>query len=142
MKNGKTLLIIAAIIVILLLLAWVISMSNKKKTAAAAANQTAPNANILGRHIVASTGTDYSETVNGKAKWLWSGRGNCSSDYTKILSGVNSGWCLLTTELNRSVPPSRSLGAGKKWCCAQIKSNGDCETWEQRDSGSPCETNA
>lgn len=141
MKPSKTLLIAVIIIVVLLLLAWLITSSNKKKITRSIVNQPAPNAEITGRHIAASNiGTDYTEIVNGKAKWLWSGRNNCLGEYTKILSGVNAGWCVLTSELNRTIP-TRSLESGKKWCCTEIGANGECKQWEQKDLNSPCASN-
>jgi len=143
MKPSKTLLIAVIIIVVLLVLAYLITSSNKKKLASSITNAPAPKADITGRHIAASNiGTDYTELVNGKAKWLWGGRNNCLGEYTKILTGANSGWCVLTSEFNRSVPPDRSLAQGKKWCCTQFKANGDCELWEQKDLSSPCATTA
>lgn len=102
MKPSKAILIIAVIIVILLIIALIVNKSNKTKTANALMNQPATDANITGRFVaVSNTSTDFSELVNGKPKWLWAGRGNCSSDYDKITSGKNVGWCVLSASVNR-----------------------------------------
>lgn len=122
MKPGKTLLIIAIIIIVLLLLAWAVSMSNKRKTAEAISNQKPADANILGRHIaVASIGTDFTEIVNGKPKWLWGGNNNCTIDYTKITSGVNAGWCILT----------ESISERNGFTCLQKDNTGKCIKWQE-----------
>ena len=38
--------------------------------------------------------------------------------------------------------PKRSLGEGKMWCCSERDPSGNCTTWEQRPTGSPCDNNA
>lgn len=147
MKNGKTLLVIGIVIVILLLLAWFVSSQNKKKTQSAINNQqsTTPNPEIVGRHVAVAANVvpDFTEIVNGKSVWLWSGGNvNCQTGYTKILSGPNAGWCVLSSEFNRTMPPPRSLQTGNKWCCTQIGADGKCQTWEQKPTNSPCAGNS
>lgn len=131
MKPGKALLIILSIVVVLLILAWIINMSNKKKAAAAAGSQVPANPAILGRYVAnaASLTSDYTAIdSNGKAIWLWAGsRGNCSSGYTKVLDGPDTGWCVLNQIASRQ-KPTWKLSAGKGWC--PINNNIPIEGWK------------
>lgn len=139
MKSSKVILIVVSIIIILLVIAWIVSKSNKTKTENAIINQPAADANITGRYVaVSNPSTDFSEIVNGKAKWLWAGKGNCNSAYTKILSGVNSGWCVLNESLSKSTKPTESAGTNKQWCCESYDTSGNCNGWISRDTNKPC----
>lgn len=121
MKPTKTLLIIVIIIVVLLLLAWIINSSSKKKTAAAANNQTPANPAITGRHIaVASNTTDYTAIINGKPQYLWAGAGNCQSGYSKITSGTDAGWCILTSSIDSKTGTT----------CITKDNLGNCIKWQ------------
>lgn len=139
MKPGKTFWIVLIVLLVIVAIAYFINQSNKNKIASAIKNTVSTDANAVGRFLGAQmiNRTDFTETLNGKAVWLWVGRGQCPSGYVKITSGVNAGWCVLMDYVNRQMPQSNP-GVGKKWCCRVVEPNGSCSDWESRDANSPC----
>lgn len=131
MKVGKLFWWILGILVVLLIIAALVNQSNKSKITAALANKPVGDANQVGRFIasaVALGSTNFSQIFNGKAVWLWVGKGMVQPGYSKVISGTNAGWSILNEYLhsgNRVVTCLKKAASPGHPCLVWKDENGD-----------------